>query len=141
MALQLRRLRMPLLPAALCCAVLCFAAGACEGYDVMPMTDGHGDTTPPPQPTEEAGGWMLCQQDKARGGEVEKLRRLTYAHGWQCGHKLIIMGIAFELPLVEGSLLHCYHCTVQLNFFLGTPSVLEGVSFLLSEKSNIFNFN
>jgi len=73
--------------AAACCAVLCFAAGACEGYDVMPMTDGHGDTTPPPQPTEEAGGWMLCQQDKARGGEVEKVRRLTYAHGWQCGHK------------------------------------------------------
>jgi hypothetical protein len=35
---------------------------------------------------------MLCQQDKARGGEVEKVRRLTYAHGWQCDHKVIIMG-------------------------------------------------
>ena len=100
--------------AALRCALLCFAA--CEGYDVMLMTDGQGDTTAAAaaaaaaaaertttttstterkrrKEEEEGRGWdaMSTRQGKGRRGRVEKVRRLTYAHGWQCGHKLIIM--------------------------------------------------
>jgi len=69
----------------------------------MLMTDGQEDTTaaaaePPPPPQRGRGRrrrrkGMGCYVNKTRQGEerVEKVRRLTYAHGWQCGHKLIIM--------------------------------------------------
>lgn len=125
MALQLR-----LRSANAAAAALCFAA--CEGYDVMLMTDGHHTTS-----SGRGGkGWMLCQQDKARGRVVEKVRRLTYAHGWQCAHKLIIMGIAFVFGhWWRGA---CYTATIVMSnateFFLGTPSVLlQRVLFLLSQ--------
>lgn len=82
---------------------------------------------------------MLCQQDKAR--EVEKVRRLTNAHGWQCGHKLIIMGMAIGdcicIAIGSGSLLHCYHCTASCcptEFFVPFKRVFKLVLLLLVQN-------
>lgn len=65
----------------LCCAVLVLCFAACEGYDVMLMT---------PHKGEGVIKWIV---NKRRQGEVEKVRRLTCSHGWQCGNKLVA-GIA-----------------------------------------------
>lgn len=63
--------------AAAAASVLCFAA--CEGYDVMLMT------------AQRGGGvikWIVNM--RRQGEEVEKVRRLTYAHGWRCANKLVV---------------------------------------------------